>query len=70
MKLSEFPLFKKERATDVQPYGEQITTRGGYVWCAYSHGQRIVTAATVKECRRKYWAQWHAEWAAAGFVRS
>lgn len=70
MRLSAFPEYRKEWATDVQPYGEQITRRGGYVWCAYSNGERVVVASTKDECRRKYRAQWHAEWVKAGFVRS
>lgn len=37
------------------PYGESISTRGDYVWCAYDdRGTLVCVAATAKEARRKY----------------
>jgi hypothetical protein len=40
---------------DSVPYGESISTRGDYVWCAYDErGTLVCVAATADEARRKY----------------
>ena len=52
----------RELAIDVRkvpansvPYGESISTRGDYVWCAYDdRGTLVCVAATAKGARRKY----------------
>ena len=45
---------RKEPMENV-PYGSSISTRGGYVWCAYDpDGRLIAVAATAKEARNKY----------------
>lgn len=37
------------------PYGESISTRGDYVWCAYDdRGTLVCVAATANEARRRY----------------
>ncbi|MGO9368314.1 MAG: hypothetical protein ACLP0H_11850, partial [Terriglobales bacterium] len=48
------PTILKQRADSV-PYGEQISTRGGCVWCAFSpEGILVVVGATADEARFKY----------------
>jgi hypothetical protein len=48
------PTIRKQLADSVL-YGEQISTRGGCVWCGYSpEGALVVVAATADEARCKY----------------
>jgi hypothetical protein len=45
--MESTPTIRKQPADTVR-YGSDISTRGGYVWCAYS-GDKLVTVARTKE---------------------
>ena len=47
------PIIRKQPADSV-PYGESISTRGGYVYFAYDGDRLVATAATAGEARRRY----------------
>ncbi len=48
-----------KQPADSVPYGDSITTRGGYVWCVYSGETLLGVYATAKEAKRKHsiWPQ-------------
>ena len=48
-----YPTIRKQPASSVR-YGESISTRGGYVWCAYDGERLVAVAATAKEVHALY----------------
>ena len=51
--MTQEPTFEKCPADSV-PYGDAVSTRGGYVWVAFE-GERIVcVGATKREAEQKY----------------
>jgi len=53
-KMQDKPTLKRQPADSV-PYGDAISKRGGYVWCAYDGDRLVCVAATAKEARTKYY---------------
>lgn len=52
--MQHTPTIRKQPADRV-PYGSDISTHGGYVWCAYDGERLVCMGATAKEARELYW---------------